>query len=446
MQKRLSCCISAALLVFFLAANTDGQQTPRPADPWMQVAKLTASFDQGGELVGTSVAVDGDTAVVGYPYVYTATGAGEALVFVKPTKGWTNLTQAAVLVPSDGNFGDYFGIAVATRGDVIVVGASQDQFKSVGPGAAYVFVKPASGWKGQLTETAKLVASDGMKADGMGSSVGISGDTIVAGAPGSSCSSTPSGGAGYIFVKPTGGWKNATQTAKLTVSDAGTYDELGYSVSIDGNTVVMGAPYAFGGSNQEDGAAYVFVEPSGGWKDSTQTAKLSASDAAKYDALGYSVSIAGTAVAAGAPYAAVGSNQKEGAAYVFVEPSGGWKNMTETAKLTEADGKAGDLLGSSVATSGSVVAAGAAEYSRGPNLKQGGGPAFWQEGALYLFAEPTGGWTTASSKIKLNGSDARYRAWLGSSLALRGNIIITGAPALSYLSPWQGAAYLFERP
>jgi hypothetical protein len=87
MQERLLRCTSAALLVFIFAANTYSQRTAQSADPWMQVAKLTASSDQGGELVGTSVAIDGDTAVVGYPYVYTGTGAGEALVFVKPSKG-----------------------------------------------------------------------------------------------------------------------------------------------------------------------------------------------------------------------------------------------------------------------------------------------------------------------------------------------------------------------
>ena len=442
MQERLLRCTSAALLVFIFAANTYSQRTAQSADPWMQVAKLTASSDQGGELVGTSVAIDGDTAVVGYPYVYTGTGAGEALVFAKPSKGWTNLTQTAILVPSDGNSGDYFGVAVAMRGDVTVVGAPE-QFYADAPGAVYVFVKPPGGWKGQLTETAKLVASHGMNGDGLGSSISISGNTIVAGAPGSSLSGTA--GAGYIFVKPTGGWNNATQTAKLTASDGGPNDALGYSVSINGNTATTGAPGALGGSNQSSGAAYVFVEPTSGWKDATQTAKLTASDGVKGDVLGYSISIGGNTVATGAPYALVGSNQNQGAAYVFVEPPGGWKNMTQTAKLTEADGEARDLLGSSVATSGSVVAAGAAEYSRGPTLRQGG-PAFWQEGAVYLFAEPSGGWRTASSKTKLNGSDARYRAWLGSSLALKGNTIITGAPALSYFAPWQGAAYLFVRP
>ena len=163
--------------------------------------------------------------------------------------------------------------------------------------------------------------------------------------------------------------------------------------------------------------------------------------------MGNAVSIAGKTVVTGAPNQSIGLNQRQGAAYVFAKPPGGWKNATETAKLTEADGQAGDLLGSSVAIDRNVIAAGAAEYSRGAVLKrQYYGGAFWQEGAVYLFTEPTGGWKTASGKTKMTGSDARYRAWLGSSLAIKGNVLITGALALSYLAPWQGAAYLFEHP
>jgi len=438
MWKRLSRYSSVVFLAFLFSTNSPAQQAAPAVDPFMQVAKLTASSDRGGQLVGTSVAVDGDTVVVGYPYTYNANGAGEALVFVKPASGWKNLTQAAVLVPSDGTAGNYFGTAVTIQGDVIVVGSVQDQFYVIGPGAVYVYVKPTGGWTGQLTETAKLVASDGMMGDGLGTGVSINGDKIVAGAPGSYPSTTP--GAAYVFVKPTGGWKNSTETAKLTASDGVIGDSLGYSASIDRKNVSVGAP-----SNQLTGAAYLFVEPSGGWKNMTQTAKLTASDAAKGDALGYSVSIDGNTIAAGAPYASIGSNQQQGAAYVFVEPAGGWKDMTQTAKLTEGDGETRDMLGFSVAINGNVLATGAAQYSRGPTLLQGG-PAFWLEGAVYIFTESRGGWKTGTSKTKLNGSDARYKAYLGSSLCFKGNTIVSGTPALSYFAPWQGAAYIFQRP
>jgi|HubBroStandDraft_6_1064221.scaffolds.fasta_scaffold76031_3 hypothetical protein len=446
MQPRHSRRIFAVLLVafsstvFFFEADANSQQTAQQL-PTVQVAKLTASSGQSGTFCGTSVAMSGDTVVVGQPFTFVGNGAGAALVFVKPRRGWTNMTQAAVLVPSDGMYGDYFGGSVAIYGDVVVVGASQSSpsVEATGPGAAYVFVRPAGGWAGQQTETAKLIASDGIKGDALGAAVSIRGDSIVAGAPGSS-PFTPSEGAAYVFVKPASGWMDATQTAKLTPSDAGVGDEFGYAVSIAGQSLVAGSP-----NNQGKGAAYIFVEPAGGWKDATQTAKLTASDGAKNDNLGYSISIADGAVATGAPFASVDSNQNEGAAYVFVEPAGGWKNMTQTAKLTEGDGEGGDLLGASVAISGSIIATGAAEYSRGPTLKLGG-PAFWREGAVYLFSEPQGGWTTASSKIKVTGSDAKYDAYLGSSVDLSGTAIVSGSPILSYFTTYTGAAYVFERP
>jgi hypothetical protein len=159
--------------------------------------------------------------------------------------------------------------------------------------------------------------------------------------------------------------------------------------------------------------------------------------------LGYSVSIDGNTVVAGAPYVSIGQNPNEGAADVFVQPSGGWKNMTQTARLTEAGGgqgeTAGDLVGSSVAIHGRVIAAGAAQYTRGFIIPGG---AFQNEGAVFVFTEPSGGWTTATSKIKATGSDARYSSYLGSCVAVNGNTIVTGAPLNGRSQGW---AYIFGR-
>src|SRR5439155_302110 len=148
----------------------------------------------------------------------------------------------------------------------------------------------------------------------LGTSVAISGDTIVAG----TYQDAGFQGAAYVFVKPSSGWANATETAKLTASDGDRFQGLGYSVAVSGDTVVAGAPYF----NQ--GAVYVFEKPSTGWASGTETAKLTASDGTAYTGLGYSVAVSGDTVAAGAPPAA----------YVFVRPPGGWANATETEKLT----------------------------------------------------------------------------------------------------------------
>jgi hypothetical protein len=106
------------------------------------------------------------------------------------------------------------------------------------------------------------------------------------------------------------------------------------------------------GTNSGPGAAYVFVEPASGWANMTQTAKLNASNGAANEYLGWSVSISGDTVVVGASYWFMNGNLAPAAAYVFTEPASGWVNMTETAKLTASDG---EPLGSSVAISGNTV-------------------------------------------------------------------------------------------
>ena len=123
-----------------------------------------------------------------------------------------------------------------------------------------------------------------------------------------------------------------TQTAKLTASDGQPGDRFGDSVAISGNIIVVVAFAA----NSGQGRAYIFVEPPNGWTNMTETAQLTASDGQPNDQFGTSVAISGRTVAVGAPYHSVESNPAQGASYVFVQPAGGWTNMTQTAKLTAA--------------------------------------------------------------------------------------------------------------
>ena len=108
----------------------------------------------------------------------------------------------------------------------------------------------------------------------------------------------------------------ATEVGKLAASNGATGDEFGDSVSISGNTVVVGAPAADNGL----GAAYVFLESGAGWTNLTQVATLTASDAAVGDSFGGSVSISGSTVVVGASNATLGANGSQGAAYVYASP------------------------------------------------------------------------------------------------------------------------------
>jgi hypothetical protein len=282
------------------------------------------------------VSIDGATIVAGAPL---ADGHGVAYVFVDPGGGWEGRpTETAKLEAAEPGFSDFFGYSVAISGDTIVVGAYGVEGRGFdNRGAAYVFEKPPGGSAGHLTESARLTASDAGLGDDFGVSVAISGDTILVGAVQANVGGHNDQGAAYVFVKPGGGWSgHLTEAARLTASDGSAGDQFGDSVSIDGDTVVVGAHFHnVGGHGDHQGAAYVFVEPAGGWAGSlTETAELTASDGSSGDQFGHGVTVSGSRLAGGAGYDRVGADRDQGSAYLFSEPPGGWAgDLTESAKL-----------------------------------------------------------------------------------------------------------------
>jgi hypothetical protein len=223
--------------------------------------------------------------------------------------------QQAKLNASDGTAGDQLGFSVAVSDGIVVVGAPFDAVSENNQGAVYVFQRPASGWA-NTTERARLTASDGTAGDHLGSSVAVSGNTIVAGAPSDSVNGNGNQGSVYVFQKPGSGWASGTERAKLTASDGGPGDQLGYSVAASGNLVVAGANQEAVSENFQ-GAVYVFQKPGSGWASGTERAKLSASDGTAGDQLGFSVGVAGNLVVAGAPFDSVNGNGNQGSTYVF---------------------------------------------------------------------------------------------------------------------------------
>ena len=416
-----------------------GASYPVLVDPFVEVAKLTASDGATGDLFGDSVAVSGDTVVVGARG--DNAGQGSAYVFVEPVGGWASDTQTAKLTAYDGVAGDRFGESVAVSGDTVVVGAREDDIgANVDQGSAYVFVEPEGGWVSS-TETAKLTASDGGGApfgNFFGGSVAVSGDTVAVGAYRDTVGTRIVQGSAYVFVEPGGGWVSSTETAKLTASDGAVADLFGFSVAVSEDTVVVGAR----GDNAGQGSAYVFVEPVGGWASDTQTAKLTTSDGGSNDTSGESVAVSGGTVVVGAPRDTIGAKTNQGSAYVFVEPGGGWVSGTETAKLTASDGAAGDLFGGirSVAVSGDTVVVGALAADIGTKTNQG---------SAYVFVEPGGGWVSGTETAKHTASDGAAGDLFGSSVALSGDTMLVGART-DRIGPGdiprsiQGSAYVFQ--
>jgi hypothetical protein len=334
--------------------------------------------------------------------------------------------QVGELTASNGTAGDGLGNSMAVSGNVAVLGATGANGET---GAAYVFIAPASGWT-NLTQVAELTASDGIPGDAFGTSVSIAGNTIVVGAPNHAVGSNGSQGTAYVFVKPANGWVNMTQTAELTASDGAALDNFAASVGIGGNTVAVGTTR----TNISQGAAYVFVEPTGGWTNMTQTAKLTASDGSITYPLGASVAVSGGTVVAGTGH--LGGASK--GAYVFVEPAGGWVNSTQRAKLMGS-------VGASVAISGNTIVAGAPQtaYLNDPG-----------NGFAYVFVKPPTGWVTTSKfNAKLVASDANGGDAFGFSVSINSNVIVAGAPyahctgcGTRHKVYGPGLAYVFVQP
>jgi hypothetical protein len=346
-------------------------------DPWFLQASLTAPQGASGDYFSSSVAVSGDTAVVGAWGENNATGA--AYVYTRSGSVWT---QVAKLTPSDAAPSDYFGSAVAVNGDTVLAGAWA---KSGGMGAAYVFVRSGTVWSQQ----AKLTAADAAAHDNFGRSVALSGGTVVVGAPNEGTT-----GAAYVFSRSGAAW---VQQAKLTASDAAPYDGFGSSVAINGDAAIIGA--AVHASYR--GAAYVFVRSGTGW---SQQAKLTASDGAAFDEFGYSAALDGETAVVGAFYHA---NYK-GSVYVFVRNGSVW---SEQAELMATDGVSHDQFGGSVALTGDTAIVGAS-----------GKAGF--SGAAYVFQRIGSVWI---QQAELRAPNSKQFDSVGSAVSLSAGTVLAGA-------------------
>jgi hypothetical protein len=350
-------------------------------------------------------------------------------VFIDPT------IQRAQLYSSDETSGDEFGDAVAVFGSTVVVGAQNIQLRNGELGAAYIFEKPAAGWA-NMTQTAKLTPSD--NALHFGASVAISGDTIVIGAPWTPVNGVMAQGVLYVFVKPAGGWKDMTETAKLLPyhANAGGNSWAGTTVAIDGNTIVSGVPNVSELPALGFGEALVYVMPPGGWKSAYETAVLYTNTYyfPQYGAgFGKSVAISSGTIVVGATGCCVQGVLYEGSAYVFVEPPGGWVTTDGfNAELKGAGVGVNDYFGYSAGISGNTVVIGSPQtYS-------------YQVGAAYVYVEPTTGWTSMTQTAEL------YPLFyltgnFGSALAIDGDTILIGAP-LTEGPEGRGVVYTFVKP
>jgi hypothetical protein len=328
----------------------------RSAMDWTQLQKLTTT-GSAGDSFGTSVALDGDVAVVSAETADVAASAnqGAAYVFARAASTWTEQQK---LTASDGAANDQLGWSVAVHGTTVLLGASyHDQGANADQGAAYVFVRSASTW----TEQQKLTASDGAASDFFGWSVSVYDDTAVVGADYHDVAGHGDQGAAYVFVRSATTW---TQQQQLTAADGTISDRFGSAVAVHGDTAVAGATLHDVGA-VDQGSAYVFVRSASLW---TQQQQLAASDGAANDRFGTSVAIYGDRAIVGAQFDDVGGIPDQGSAYVFVRSASLWAQQQQ---LTASDGAANDEAAGSVALDGDTAVVAAAYADIGSNTEQG---------------------------------------------------------------------------
>ena len=346
--------------------------------PVSPTAFLKASNAGEGDNFGSVVAVDGDTIVVGSHLEDSASQAtpdddslgnsGAVYIFRRSAEGWA---QEAYLKANVPGMNDFFGGAFAIDGDVLVVGAQEEESTTSDPnnnsgrriGAAYVFRRSGTTW----TQEAYLKASNLDDGDQFGFDVAVSGDTIVIGAPYEDSSgalsdnNTFNSGAAYVFEYGAGAW---TQTQFLKADTPFSTAVFGSSVTIDGDTIAVGAPgEGIVGVGGRVGAVYLFKRGGGSWN---RTHRLEAANLNEEDSFGLSVALNGDTLIVGTPNDDSTSNTVNGpwnnegwhvgAATVFRFDGTAWN---QEAYLKASNASEADTFGTWVDVSGDLVVVGA---------------------------------------------------------------------------------------
>jgi len=319
------------------------------ADNWGQVMKLTAPDAVPGDKFGVSVSISGDTIAVG---TNPAGGNGKAYMFERDALG--NWGEVKKLIAADGAANDKFGAWVSISGDVVVVGADSDDDAGSASGSAYLFERNTGGPGNFWGEVKKLTAADAAGGDLFGRRVAISGDKVAVGAVGDDDLGTNSGSA-YVFERDAGGTNNWGQVKKLTSPNGAAFRGFGGSISLSGNTLVAQNGEDFGFAS-----VVLFERDAGGAANWGYLKKIIAADAASGDGFGGSVSIDGNRIAVGA-HADIDAGIQSGSAYVFERNAGGAENWGQVNKLTAADAASGDFFGRSVSINGETIVIGADE-------------------------------------------------------------------------------------
>lgn len=331
------------------------------------------------------------------------------------------ITERTRFIGSDTLAGDLFGVEVQVSGDSVIIGAHRhDGGTVINGGAAYVFRRCGSAWQ----EEGKLVPPSPSSDDLFGWTVSISGDSAVVGAYQDDNQNGQDAGAAYVFTRSNGVW---TFQAKLTADDGEPGDQFAWDVWINGDTVIAGAVEATVNGQPNAGAAYVFTRTNGVW---AQQAKLLPGNVSANAEFGRSVSVSGDTAAIGAAGFRDFTNGAD-RAYIFTRTNGVWGQQ---AVLQSPDSTGVDHFGLNVSLSGDSVVIGAERHDTVDGT---------DAGAAYVFRRVSGIW---GLEAKLTASDALAGDRFGFCAEIVGDYVAVGA-IFGTTAPGvrNGKVYVFKR-
>ena len=386
------------------------------------VERLTASDGELGDYFGGALSLDGSSLLVGarnddhagFDY------AGSAYLFRDiDTNPNPSITENIKLTASDPAQGNGFGADVGLLGNRALVGAHSDNNGSIRfAGSAYLY-RNLDTATGTVTEDAKLTASNPDQNDYFGFNLGLSSNIALVAAYGDNHVGKTNAGTGYLFRNLDTVTGTVTEDAMLTASDAATENYFGKSISLVGDTALIGADGADHGGFTFAGAAYLFRNLDAAAQGSTVTenVKLTASDAAENDRFGHASSLSGSSALVGARFNSPGGITKAGSSYLYRDLDTATGTVTENAKLTASDAEADDWFGQSNSLDGDSALVGAPRDDHG-NLVNAG--------SVYLFHDLDSATGVVTENVKITNSDATANSQFGYSVILKGNRFFIG--------------------
>lgn len=324
----------------------------RSGTTWVESQRLEPSNVQLGMGFGTSVAIDGDTIVVGAP-----AGALRAAAYVFVHDGTNWVEQAELIKPDE--LVAAFATNVALDGDTILIGAYYSRYASPGvkfcfSGSAHVFQRTGTTW----TDTQTLLASDAACSNYFGKFVALSDGTALIGDR--SGVSVYRSGSGYVFTESGGVW---TEQQKLGPTDPYAYG-FGEAIAIDGDRAIIGAPWddtlCPTSSGCDNGSAYSFRRIGTAW---VEQERIMPSDAGAGAYFGNSIALTATTAVIGALYDD-DLGTRSGSGYAFRWNGSSW---SEEEKLVPSGAGPQTRIGKAVAVAGDTVLLGAEDGPAGAN-------------------------------------------------------------------------------